>query len=66
MRAGAFCYRQFSIYNHPGQRLVVMADGEQTAGWQQVRWELEGMPSDNHFYRITVGTQSSTGKIVLK
>ena len=54
-----------TIYNHLGQRLAVLADGEQAAGRHQVQWEAEGIPSGIYLYRLTAGTHSSIGKMVL-
>jgi predicted outer membrane repeat protein len=54
-----------SVYNHLGQQVAVVADEEQAAGLQQVRWEAEGLPSGIYFYRLTAGSQNSTGKMLV-
>ncbi len=56
-----------SIYNHLGQQVAVLVDGEQAAGRQQVRWEAGGMPAGIYFFRLTVsGQRSAVGKLVIK
>jgi hypothetical protein len=56
-----------SIYNCLGQRVAVLADGEQAAGRQQVCWDAGSAPSGIYFYRLsTVNRQPSTGKLVIK
>jgi flagellar hook assembly protein FlgD len=54
-----------SIYNHLGQLVAVLADGEQAAGRQQVRWQAEGMPAGIYFFRLTTDDyRLTTGKLV--
>jgi photosystem II stability/assembly factor-like uncharacterized protein len=54
-----------SIYNHLGQRVAVLVDGEQAAGKQILRWNAEGMPSGIYYYRLTTDDcQLTTGKLV--
>jgi flagellar hook assembly protein FlgD len=51
-----------SIYNYLGQQVVVLADGKQAAGRQQVRWDAEGIPAGIYFYRLAVSGQRSMGR----
>jgi photosystem II stability/assembly factor-like uncharacterized protein len=56
-----------SIYNHLGQQVAVLVEGEQEAGRHQVRWEAGGMPAGIYFFRLTVsGQRSVIGKLVKK
>jgi photosystem II stability/assembly factor-like uncharacterized protein len=60
-------YINLSIYSHLGQLVVVLADGGQSVGKQQVRWEADGIPAGIYFYRLTTNEQRpATGKLVLK
>jgi hypothetical protein len=54
-----------AIFNHLGQQVALLVDGEQVAGLQKVQWKAEGLPSGIYFYRLTTGCQSSTGKMVV-
>jgi hypothetical protein len=55
-----------SICNYLGQRVVMIVDGKQAAGRQQVRWNAEGMPAGIYFYRLTTDDyRLTTGKIVV-
>jgi hypothetical protein len=42
-----------SIYNHLGQRVAVLVDGEQAAGKQQMLWEAAEQPAGIYYYRLT-------------
>jgi hypothetical protein len=55
-----------SIYNHLGQLVAVLVDGEQAAGRQEVRWDACDLPAGIYYYIITAGAQrlASGGKIV--
>jgi hypothetical protein len=55
-----------SIYNHLGQRVVMLVDGKQAAGRQHVRWNAETQPAGIYFYRLTADDyRLTTGKIVV-
>jgi len=55
-----------SIYNHLGQQVALLLDGEQSAGRQKVRWEAEGMPAGVYYFRLSIlnGRLWECGKIV--
>lgn len=55
-----------SIYNHLGQLVSVLVDGEQSEGRQEIRWDASGLPAGIYSYRLEVGGQRSAvgGKIV--
>jgi len=54
-----------SVYNHLGQRVAVLVDGEQAAGRHQVQWDAEGVPAGIYFFRLlTANCQLPTGKLV--
>jgi hypothetical protein len=53
------------IYNHLGQRVAVLVDGEQVAGRHQVRWNATALPAGIYFYRLTADDyRLTTGKLV--
>jgi hypothetical protein len=56
-----------SVYNHLGQRVAVLVDGEQVAGKQQVQWDAGALPAGIYFYRLTTDDRRlTTGKLVVK
>jgi len=57
---------KLSIYNHLGQRVAVLVDGEQAAGKHQVQWNAEGLPTGIYYCQLsTVNCQLTTcGKLV--
>lgn len=55
-----------SIYNHLGQRVVMLVDGKQAAGRQKVKWNAEGQPAGIYFYRLTIDDYwQATGKMIV-
>ena len=56
-----------SIYNHLGQKVAVLSDGQQAAGRQQMIWNAEGLPAGIYLYRLTTNDRRQTnsfGKLV--
>lgn len=58
------------IYNALGQRVCLLADGPQTAGWHSARWDgrdLHGRqsPSGVYFCRVEAGGRVEVKKLVL-
>jgi hypothetical protein len=56
-----------SIYNHLGQQVAVLVDGEQAAGRQMVQWNAEGLPAGIYFYRLSIANcqlPTASGKLV--
>jgi len=56
---------KLAIYNHLGQQVEVLVTGQQNRGKHQINWNAEGLPSGIYFYRLTTGSRSSTGKMVV-
>ena len=54
-----------SIFNHLGQEVDVLVEENQYKGKHQVTWNADELPSGIYFYRLTAGSQSSTGKMVV-
>jgi hypothetical protein len=55
-----------SIFNHLGQEVaILMTQDQKSQGNHQVNWNAEGLPPGIYFYRLTTGSQSSTGKMVV-
>jgi hypothetical protein len=54
------------IFNHLGQEVEVLLDGQQDKGRQQVQWNTERLPSGLYFYRLTTHDSrlTTTGKLV--
>jgi hypothetical protein len=54
-----------TVYNHLGQQIAVLVDGEQVAGNHMVQWEAEGLSTGIYFYRLTTSNESYTGNLVV-
>ena len=55
-----------TIYNHLGQKVCILVNGQQPKGRQEVQWNAEGMPAGVYFYRLTTDDYRLTtcGKLV--
>ena len=56
---------ELALFNALGQRLALLFEGEQEAGYHDVRVEGRGLASGVYFYRIRAGAQVATRKMVL-
>jgi hypothetical protein len=54
-----------SVFNGLGQQGATLANGEQEAGYHEVRFDASGLSSGVYFYRITAGTFVQTRKLLL-
>jgi len=54
-----------TVYNALGQRLRQLVDGEQDAGFHEVKFDGAGLASGVYFYRIRAGNFSQTKKFLL-
>ncbi|MEI7671331.1 MAG: T9SS type A sorting domain-containing protein [Deltaproteobacteria bacterium] len=53
------------VYDMLGQEEAVLQNGEQEAGYHEVRFDAAGMASGVYFYRITAGAYVETRKFLL-
>lgn len=54
-----------SIYNHLGILLETLVNEDQQTGNYEVSWNSESLESGIYFYRLQLGDQNKTGKMVL-
>ncbi|NOX87820.1 MAG: T9SS type A sorting domain-containing protein [Calditrichaeota bacterium] len=52
------------IYNPLGQLVDMLINQRQAAGYHQVKWVANNLPSGNYFYLLKAGNQVKSGKIV--
>jgi hypothetical protein len=53
------------VYNALGQRVTVLQNGEQEAGYHDVKFDAAGFPSGVYYYRVLAGTHTETKKLIL-
>jgi hypothetical protein len=53
-----------SVYNTLGQRVRTVVEGEQEAGYHEVRFDASGLASGIYLYRLTAGDFVQTKKLV--
>jgi uncharacterized protein (DUF362 family) len=56
---------ELAIYNSLGQLVALLQNGEQEAGYHEVRFDGSGLSSGVYFYRIQAGDVFQTRKLVL-
>ena len=56
---------KLSVYNLVGQRVAVIVDDYQTAGFHRAIWHPTDMSSGFYFYRISAGDYGQTKKMLL-
>jgi hypothetical protein len=54
-----------AVFNTLGQQVALLQNGEQEAGYHEVRFDASGMASGLYFYRITAGAYVETRKLLL-
>jgi hypothetical protein len=54
-----------TVYNMLGQQVAVLQNGEQDAGYHDVRFDASGLSSGVYFYRMTAGTYVESRKLLL-
>ncbi len=58
-------FATLELFNVTGKRVAVLVNGYQTPGRHEITPNFDGYPSGIYFYRLTVGTFTTTKKIVL-
>jgi hypothetical protein len=53
------------VYNTLGQQVATLVQGEQDAGYHEVRFDASGLSSGVYFYRLQAGTYIETRKLVM-
>lgn len=56
---------QMRVYNMLGVEVAVLVNGEQEAGYHEVRFNAEQLPSGMYFYRLQAGTTTETRRLLL-
>jgi hypothetical protein len=54
-----------TVFNALGQQVALLQNGEQEAGYHEVRFDGSGLSSGVYFYRIEAGSFTSTRKLLL-
>jgi photosystem II stability/assembly factor-like uncharacterized protein len=54
-----------TVYNALGQQVAILQDGEQDAGYHEVRFDASRLASGVYFYRIQAGDFSQTKRLLL-
>jgi len=54
-----------AVFNPLGQQLAVLQNGEQEAGYHEIKFEGRGLPSGVYFYRIKTEMFVETKRLVL-
>jgi len=54
-----------SVFNTLGQRVALLVDGKQEAGYHEVNFNASGLTSGVYFYRIQAGEFTETKKLIL-
>ncbi len=56
---------QMRVYNMLGVEVAVLVNGEQQAGYHEIRFNAEHLPSGMYFYRLQAGTTTETRRLLL-
>ena len=54
-----------SVFNALGQLIAILQAGEQQAGYHDVRFDAQGLPSGVYFYKMQAGPFTETKKLLL-
>jgi len=58
-------YVRLEVFNVLGERVNVLTDGVQDAGYHSVVFDARGLPSGIYFYRLQAGDFVDTKKLIL-
>ena len=53
------------LFNYQGQYLNTLVNNTLPSGKHSITWNTDGLPSGIYFYRLTTGSRSFTGKMVV-
>ncbi|MBK7260182.1 MAG: carbohydrate binding domain-containing protein [Ignavibacteriae bacterium] len=56
---------QLKVFNLLGVEVAELANGEQEAGYHEIRFNAESLPSGMYFYRLQAGTTTETRRLLL-
>jgi len=54
-----------TVYNTLGQQVSVLQNGDQDAGFHEVRFDAKNLPSGVYFYRMQAGAYTETKRLLL-
>ena len=54
-----------TVFNTLGQNVSILMNGEQEAGYHEVRFDGSNLPSGVYFYRMQAGSHTETKKLLL-
>jgi hypothetical protein len=54
-----------AVFNTLGQQVAVLQNGEQRAGYHEVRFDASALPSGIYYYRLHSGSYTGTKRLVL-
>jgi hypothetical protein len=53
------------MFNILGEEITVLVNEHQETGWHEVVWDSQEVASGVYFYRLTTGSYTATGKVLL-
>lgn len=59
------CHVKLEVYNILGQKVAILVDGNQKAGYKAVSWDAGSLSSGIYFYRLKAGDFVETRKMIL-
>lgn len=54
-----------NVFNILGKQVAILQNGEQDAGYHEVRFDGSNLPSGVYFYRLHAGSYRETKKLLL-